>query len=149
MYRRIVSECIKLAQSPYKRGHDNVTKIVHWRLCEKYGLERTQKWYEHKSEGINANNKYKVLWDFTTELDLLNDSRKPNIFAVDDCKKEAKIINITIHGDARVGDQELEKIEKYKLQNDEITRMWVMKKETVNPIVVGAPGSLTNRFEKI
>ena len=29
----IVSECEKLAQKECKRRHDNVVRIVHWKLC--------------------------------------------------------------------------------------------------------------------
>ena len=40
----IVSECSVLAQREYKRRHDNVTRYIHWRLCEKYKLHKTDKW---------------------------------------------------------------------------------------------------------
>lgn len=48
----IVSRCKNLAQKEYKHGHDNVAKAVHWKLCEKYGLERSEKWYEHTHESV-------------------------------------------------------------------------------------------------
>ena len=35
----IVSECSRLAQRDYKRRHDNVARMVHWKLCEKSNLE--------------------------------------------------------------------------------------------------------------
>jgi len=41
----IISECKKLAQKEYKRRHDNVAKLVHWKLCEKIKTERAEKWY--------------------------------------------------------------------------------------------------------
>ena len=31
----IVKECEKLTQKEYKRRHDNVARIVHWKLCGK------------------------------------------------------------------------------------------------------------------
>ena len=31
----IVSGCSKLAQKEYKRRHDNLEKIVHWKLARK------------------------------------------------------------------------------------------------------------------
>ena len=39
----IVCECKKLAQRKYKQRHDNVAKVVHWKLCEKYHLEKKDK----------------------------------------------------------------------------------------------------------
>ena len=36
-----VSECLKLAQKEYKQvRHDNVTKIFHWKLCDKWGFDK-------------------------------------------------------------------------------------------------------------
>ena len=35
----IVSECSKLAQREYKRRHDNVARMVYWKLCEKSYLK--------------------------------------------------------------------------------------------------------------
>ena len=42
---RIVSGCRKLAQKKYKRGHDNLGKIVHWKLARKCSFEAGDKWY--------------------------------------------------------------------------------------------------------
>ena len=41
----IGSECSKLAQREYKRRHDNVVRMVHWKLCEKFNLEKSEKWH--------------------------------------------------------------------------------------------------------
>ena len=46
-----VCECKKLAQREYKRSHDTVAKLVHWKLCKKHNLERKEKCYEHCPEG--------------------------------------------------------------------------------------------------
>ena len=35
----IVSGCSKLAQKEYKRGHDNLRNIVHWKLARKCNLK--------------------------------------------------------------------------------------------------------------
>ena len=39
----IVSERSKLAQREYKRRHDNVARMVHCKLCEKFYLEKSEK----------------------------------------------------------------------------------------------------------
>ena len=40
------------------------------------------------------------------------------------------------------------KIEKYSLLKDKIARLWQMKKVVVIPIVAGALGTITTKFEK-
>ena len=58
------------------------------------------------------------------------------------------VLNVVIPGDTRVCDKERENIEKYSLLKDEISRLWQMKKVVVIPIVVGALGTITAKFEK-
>ena len=43
--RDIVSGCKKFAQKEYRKHHDKVALRVHWEICRKYGIERTDKWY--------------------------------------------------------------------------------------------------------
>ena len=58
------------------------------------------------------------------------------------------IIDVVIPGDTRVCDKKREKIEKNSLLQDKIARLWQMKKVGVIPIVVGALGIITTKFEK-
>ena len=44
-------------------------------------------------------------------------------------------------------DKGRENIEKYSLLKNEIARLWQMKKVVVVPIVVGALGTITTKFE--
>ncbi|XP_074616678.1 uncharacterized protein LOC141876074 [Acropora palmata] len=57
----ILSECKMLAQKEYKRRHDNIARLVHWKLCCKYDMSRGEKWYEHQPEGVVENEKCKIL----------------------------------------------------------------------------------------
>ena len=58
------------------------------------------------------------------------------------------IVDVVMPGDISVCDKEREKIEKYSLLKDEIARLWQMKKVILIPIVVGALGTITAKFEK-
>ena len=60
----IVTEC-----KEYKRRHDNVARIVHWKLCGKYNLKRSQKWCEHIPEVVVENDEVKILWDVIIQCD--------------------------------------------------------------------------------
>ena len=48
----IVSGCCKLAQKEYKRRHDNLGKIVHWKLARNCNFEAGDKWCEHEPENV-------------------------------------------------------------------------------------------------
>ena len=44
----IVSECPKLAQKEYKRGHEWIGRHIHWEICRANGVHVKRKWYEQK-----------------------------------------------------------------------------------------------------
>ena len=93
---------------------------VHWQFCEKLGFNRARLWYEHE----------------------------PDIVVVDKVKKEIMIIDVAISADTKVCDEKQEKIEKYILLNNEIARLWQMKKVVVILILVGALETITTKFDK-
>ena len=76
------------------------------------------------------------------------EARRPEIVVFDKVKKETMIMEVAIPGDTRVCGKKQEKIEKCSLLKDEIARSWQMKKTVVIPIVVGALGTITTKFEK-
>ena len=119
----IVSECEKLAQKEYKRRHDNVAKIVHWRLCGKYNLKRSEKWYERAPEGVVENEEVKILWDVMIQCDREIKARKPDIVVVNKNERSRAIIDIATPGDIRVCKKEQEKIERYQELKRQIKRM--------------------------
>ena len=144
----VISECPKLAQREYKRRHDKVAKIVHWKLCGKYNLEREQKWYEHEPEGVTENDEVKILWDINIQCDRVIGRRRPDIVVIEKEGNICKIVDIAIPGDCRIAEKEAEKIEKYQDLKIEIGRIWGIKRLIVIPVVVGALGCVTKNLDK-
>ena len=54
-----VSGCSKLVQMEYKARHNNLRKIVHWKLSVKCNFEAGDKWYEHEAKNVLENEDYK------------------------------------------------------------------------------------------
>ena len=65
----IVSEYPKMIQREYKRRHGNVDRMVHWKLCEKLNLEKSEKWYLHNPETVSENVNHKLIWDMNIQCD--------------------------------------------------------------------------------
>ena len=143
----IVSECSKLAQREYKRRHDNIARIVHWKLCGEYHLDRAGKWYEHQPNAVEENEDVKLLWDFTIQCDHMIEARRPDIIIVKKKERHCSIIDIAAPGDNRVCEKEQEKIEKYQDLKREISRIWKMKKVEVIPVIIGALGTITKKMK--
>ena len=65
----MIAEFKKLAQKEYKQRHDNVARIAHLDLCQKFGLVGEVKWYSHKPASVFENDSVKILWDFNIQTD--------------------------------------------------------------------------------
>ena len=109
----IVSGCSKLAQKEYKRRHDNLGKIVHWKLARKCHFEAGNKWYEHEPEIALENEDYKILLDFSILADHVIEARRPDMVAVDK-ERSCKIIDFAVPGDSRIEEKEKDKIKNIK-----------------------------------
>ena len=92
----ILSRCKMLAQKEYKKRHENVGRYVRWKICEKYGFQGAQQWYEHDPDGVIENKEYKILWYFTIQCDTKIEVRRPDIVVIDKTKTEVKIVDVTI-----------------------------------------------------
>ena len=57
----LISECKNLAQKEYNQRHDNIARIVHLDLCQKFGLVGEARWYNHKPASVAENNRVKIL----------------------------------------------------------------------------------------
>ena len=82
-----------LAQKEYKRRHDNVARIVHWKLYGKYNLKKSEKWYEHAPEVVVKNEEVKILWDVMIQCDREIKARKPDIVVVNKNERSCAIID--------------------------------------------------------
>ena len=63
----IVSECSKVTQRNYKGRHENVARMFHWKLCEKFNLEKPGKWYLHNPQTVTENVNQKSILDMKIE----------------------------------------------------------------------------------
>ena len=87
--QHIVCECKKLAQREYKRMHDNIAKFIHWKISEKYGLERNEKWYEHCPEGVVEDDDVKLIWDMNIQCDNVIEARRLDLILVKKRRRNA------------------------------------------------------------
>ena len=74
----IMSECSKQARRECQRRHDNVTRMVHWKLREKFNLEKSEKGYLHNPQTVNENVNHKLIWNMSIQCDNVIVERRPD-----------------------------------------------------------------------
>ena len=109
-----ICECKNLARREYKRKHDTVAKLVHWKLCEKHNLERKEKWYEHCPKGVVEDDDVKLIWDINIQCDVM-EARRPDLILVDKKAKSCVIIDVAVPGDCSIREKETEKTENIRI----------------------------------
>ena len=144
----LVSGCSKLAQKEYKRRHDAVGRLVHWRISKDNNIEVCEKWYQHEPADVVETDKVKILWNFNIQTDNVIEARRPDIVVVNKDEKSARIIGIAIPIDRNVKAKQEEKITKYQDLAIEIKRIWRLKAIEVIPVVIGALGTVAKDQSK-
>ena len=106
-----------------QKRHDNAAAIVHWKLCGKFNLEKSEKWYLHNPQTVSENVNHKLIWDMNIQCDNVIVERRPDIAIVNKMEKTAVTIDVAIPGDKTIIDKEKEKIEKHQNIKREIRRL--------------------------
>ena len=139
-------EYSKLAQREYKRRHDNVVRMVNWKLFENFNFEKSEKWYLQNPQIVTENVNQILIWDMNIQCDNVIAERKPDFFIANKMEKTAVIMDAAITLDKRILTRKWQ-IEKYQNIRGEIQRLWNLKEFTVLLLVLGALGSVTKNIE--
>ena len=143
----ITTECQQLAGHEYKLWrHNKVAQVLHWHMCDVYGFERAERWYDHTPEPVLENDEHKILWDFQIQTDHQLKNNRPDLVVVDKKARDCIILDVACPFDTRIIQKENEKVEKYQDLKREIKRLWKLKKVSIVPIVIGALGTISHRF---
>ena len=109
----IVSECSKLAQKEYNQvRRDNVAKMLHWNLCEKWGFNKAEKCYIHKLEKVLESDNCKILWDFTTQTHKTLEHNRPDKTVIDKKSQKCLLIDPACPFGTRIEKKERQKMHK-------------------------------------
>ena len=128
-----------------RRRHDNLGKIVHWKLATKCNFEARDKWYEHEPESVLENEDYKILWDFNIQTDQVIEARRPDLVVVDKKERRCKIIGFEVPGDSRIEEKEKDEKKKYQDLGRELRKIWNVKVKII-PLVAGYLGVIPTQF---
>ena len=117
------------------------------RSADKFGIEVSEKWYQHEPDTVVENEKSKILWDMNIWKDHIIEAHRPDIVVIDKAKNHCQIIDFAVPYDSRVEQKELEKKEKYHNLARELKNICIMK-AIVTPVVIGALRAIPKKLKK-
>ena len=142
-----VSGCPELAKTEYIQRHNKAAAYIHWKTCQHYNIQVSDKCYEHEPPMVTENKEATILWDIQIHTDREITANKPDIVIKDHKNKTCTLIDMAVPSDRNTSLKTTEKLSKYKDLEIETTRMWGMKTETIS-VVIGALGLIKTGLQK-
>ena len=78
----------KLARGEHKTRHDWEGKMIHWKLCQNFKFNHTNKWYMQNPASLLENVTHKLLWYFAIQKDHLISKRQLYLIIIKKKKKK-------------------------------------------------------------
>ena len=145
--RHLASGCGMLAQREYRRRHDKMGLRVYWELCGKYGVKRSEKWYEEVPDPVRVSDDgmYEVWWDQKVVTPTAMEHNRPDVVVIDRVGRRWTLVDFSVPFDSNVVIKEDEKETRYGRLKAEVSKMEGVGVVVV-PIVVGAFGVVSKRL---
>ena len=105
-----------------------MARVIHWKLCEKWGFEKGETWYQHTPEKVLENEECKLLWDFSIQTDKTLEHNKPEITVVNKKSQTTLLIDPACPFDFIIESNEQQKLDYYNPLKFEIATLWKQKK---------------------
>jgi hypothetical protein len=111
----VISGCTATANTDYLRRHDNVAKIIHQQLAEKYNLLNDHvPYYKYDPANVIENNKVKIYCDREIRTDVKINANRPDLILYNNKKKsEVTVTHVAIPLTSNIQETYTTKISKY------------------------------------
>ena len=103
-----------------------IARLVHWKLCCKNGLKRSEKWCEHQPDGLEEDERCNILWATTIQCDHIIKARRPVMIVVEKESNKAIIVDTASPYVMKRTVQRLRntKIWRWRLENYRVSDVW-------------------------
>ena len=146
----LLSGCPKLlAEGRYTTRHNNVCRVIHWRLCQKYGFEAHDVSWKHKPQPFLENQHAKITYDapIPAARHITDSAVRPDIVVLDKRTRKGYIIDVCVPNDYGLARQEREKVTKYQDLKNDIKDTYRYEPVDIIPIVIGATGTMKRNLQ--
>ena len=147
----LLSGCPKLlAEGRYTTRHNNVCRVIHWRLCQEYGFQTPDVSWKHNPQPLLENQKARITYDTIVPASrhVTDSAVRPDIVVMDKCSRKGYIIDVCVPNDYGMGRQEREKVVKYQDLKNDMADTYNLQPVDIIPVVIGATGLMKTNLQK-
>lgn len=139
--QHIIAGCNVLAPTAYKERHDNVGRIIHLALAEKFKLVQNQEpYYKYQPSNVLENDSIKMYWDRGILTDRTVQHDRPDITILFKNEKKVLFLDFTIVLPNNLQSAYEHKIQKYTQLAQIVKEQWHVNSVQTIPIVMSATG---------
>ena len=90
--------CTKLSIAPYKRRHDRMGLRVYWELCQKYGIDCTNNWFEEVPDTVrrSEDGQFEIWWDRPAKTTVKLEHNRPDVILINQQDKKWAIVEFSV-----------------------------------------------------
>ncbi|KAF7684226.1 hypothetical protein TCON_0572 [Astathelohania contejeani] len=138
----LATGCDRILGHDYTRRHNEVLRIIHLLLMNKYGFKKTKKLRSHLVQEIVKNDLAEIRVDTRIRTDILVKHNRPDIFIYDKRENMIILVEIGITSQDNLQQVEAEKKRKYDLLANELGILYKAKTKII-PYVFTWEGVVT------
>ena len=144
-----------LASGDYTVRHNNICKLIHFKILEHFNAPREPNFWKHEPKTITSHNQIDVYYDYPIPIGrhIQGGCIKPDILLHNKTEKTAHLIEVGVTGDTSLNATEWRKISKYQDLKNALKSEWQLTKVELIPVIIGTTGlikkSLVNYLNRI
>lgn len=149
--RHILSNCDKLAEGLYTTRHNNVLKVLYWKVLHEYKLESITKPWNcvDQPELERSNDRVIVKWNAKVYCEDYTSSNKPDMIIIDNEKKIITVVECSCPWDKNLTKKFKEKQEKYQVVRQQLKQQFEGHKVQQLNLIIGCLGTITTLDEEL
>ena len=139
-----------LASGAYTERHNNICKLLHFRISEHFHIPTPPVFWKHDPKRIVTHNNIDIYYDYPIPISRHVDGGciKPDILLHNRTEKTAHIIEVGVTGDTSLSQTEWRKIQKYQSLKNALKEEWRLDKVELIPIIIGTTGLMKKSLKK-
>ena len=107
----LISGCTIPIPNEYTDRYNRFGQYMHWKICNHYDVETSEKWYEHEPLPVVDTPKVTIFWDFPIRTDRRIQVNRPDVVIKHERNKTCQLTDRSVPSDSNISAKEFENLQ--------------------------------------